>query len=205
MRKAARFILGVLAAIGLLFLLVTFTPINFWWTDKLAGAWSEPIGQVLVVPGADAVQGSIGFSSYWRSVYAVRAWKQGGFQTVVVCGGGGGAGQPSIAEQMRDFMVAEGIPATAVRVETESQSTHENALKSKTLLDQLSGKKVLLTSDYHMFRAYRVFRKAGIDVQPCPFPDAIKQSMSRLSRWPVFLGLCMETAKIAYYFVRGWI
>ena len=206
MRKAASFIVGVLAAIGLLFVLVTFTPINFWWVDRLAGPWNDPAGEVLIVPGADAVQGSIGFSSYWRSVYAVRAWKQGvGFQTVVVCGGGGSAGQPSIAEQMRDFMVAQGIPAAAVRVETESQSTHENAVKSKPLLDQIPGRKVLLTSDYHMFRAYRAFRKAGIDVQPRPFPDAIKQSMSWSNRWPVFLGLSLETAKIAYYFLRGWI
>ena len=205
MRKGARFIVGVLAAIGLLFVLVTFTPINFWWASHLAGAWNDPVGEILIVPGGDSVQGSIGFSSYWRSVYAVHAWKEGGFQTVVVCGGGGSAGQPSIAEQMRDFMVAEGVPAAAVRVETESQSTHENAIKSKPLLDQLPGRKVLLTSDYHMFRAYRAFRKAGIDVQPRPFPDAIKQSMSRLNRWPVFLGLCMETGKIGYYFVRGWI
>jgi len=204
-RKGARFIVGVLAAIGLLFVLVTFTPINFWWASHLAGAWNDPVGEILIVPGGDSVQGSIGFSSYWRSVYAVRAWKEGGFRTVVVCGGGGTAGQPSIAEQMRDFMVAEGIPASAVRVETESRSTHENAFKSKLLLDQLSGRKVLLTSDYHMFRAYRAFRKAGIDLQPRPFPDAIKQSMSRLNRWPVFLGLCMETGKIGYYFVRGWI
>jgi uncharacterized SAM-binding protein YcdF (DUF218 family) len=203
-RKAARWIVRVLAAIGFLFLAVTFTPVNFWWTNQLAGAWNDPVGRVLIVPGADAVQGSIGFSSYWRSVYAVRAWKQGGFQTVVVCGGGEN-GQASTAEQMRDFVVAEGIPAAAVRVETVSGSTRENALKSKPLLDQLPGTKVLLTSDYHMFRAYRVFRKAGIDVTPSPFPDAIKQSMSRLNRWPVFLGLCMETGKIAYYFIRGWI
>jgi hypothetical protein len=56
-----------------------------------------------------------------------------------------------------------------------------------------------------MFRAYRAFRKAGIDVQPCPFPDALKQSTSRANRWAVFLGLCIETSKIAYYFARGWI
>ncbi len=81
MRKGARFIVGVLAAIGFLFVLVTFTPINFWWASHLAGAWNDPVGEMLIVPGADAVQGSIGYSSYWRSVYAVRAWKQGGFQT----------------------------------------------------------------------------------------------------------------------------
>jgi uncharacterized SAM-binding protein YcdF (DUF218 family) len=187
-----------------MFLVVTFTPINFWWANHLAGPWNDPRGEVLVVLGADTVEDAIGLSSYWRSVYAVRAWKQGGFRTVVVCGAGTG-GHPTTAEQMRDFMVSQGIPAAAVQVETESHSTHENALKSKALLDRLGGRKVLLTSDYHMFRAYRVFRKERIDVRPCPFPDALKQNTSLLNRWSVFLGLWQETGKIGYYFVRGWI
>jgi len=203
-KRAARFVSRILAAIGLLFIVVTFTPIDDWWANYLSGAWNDPTGEVLVVLGSDTLKDSIGLSSYWRSVYAVRAWKHGGFRTVVVSGGGNG-GQPTIAEQMRDFMVSQGVPAAAIRVETESHSTHENALKAKPLLDQLTGRKILLTSDYHMFRAYRAFRKVGIDVQPSPFPDSLKQSASWAGRWPAFLGLCTETTKIAYYFIRGWI
>jgi uncharacterized SAM-binding protein YcdF (DUF218 family) len=203
-KKAVRFVFHILAVIGLLFLVVTLTPLDGWWANYLAGPWNDPKGEVLVVLGSDTVKDSIGLSSYWRSVYAVRVWKQGGFRTVVVSGGSNGS-QPSIAEQMRDFMVSQGIPAAAIQVETESHSTRENALKSKPLLDRLGGKKVLLTSDYHMFRAYRAFRKAGIDVQPNPFPDSLKQAASWETRWPAFLGLCKETTKIAYYFVRGWI
>jgi uncharacterized SAM-binding protein YcdF (DUF218 family) len=203
-KKAARFVSRILAVIGLLFVVVTFTPIDEWWANRLAGTWNDPKGEVLVVLGGDTVKDSIGLTSYWRSVYAVRLWKQSGFRTVLVTGGGNG-NQPAIAEQMRDFMVSQGIPAGAIHVETESHSTRENALKSKTLLDQLGGKKVLLTSDYHMFRAYRAFRKAGIDIQPSPFPDSLKQAASWETRWTAFLGLCIETTKIAYYFVRGWI
>jgi uncharacterized SAM-binding protein YcdF (DUF218 family) len=203
-KKATRFVSRLLAAIGLLFVVATLTPINNWWANYLAGPWNDPAGEVLVVLGGDTIQDSIGLTSYWRSVYAVRVWKQGSFRTVVVCGGSNGS-QPSIAEQMRDFMVSQGIPAAAIQVEAESRSTHENAVKSKPLLDQLGGKKVLLTSDYHMFRAYRAFRKAGIDIQPGPFPDSLKLSASWAGRWPAFLGLCTETTKIAYYFVRGWI
>lgn len=204
MKKAARIVSRILATVGLLFVLVTFTPIDEWWANYLAGAWNDPAGEVLIVLGADTVKDSIGLSSYWRSVYAVRVWKKGGFRTVLVSGGGLG-GQPAIAEQMRDFMVSQGIPASSIRLETGSHSTRENALKCKPLVDQLSGKKVLLTSDYHMFRAYRVFRKAAIVVEPSPFPDALKQAASWETRWPAFLGLCIEETKIAYYFVRGWI
>ena len=204
MKKAARFVSRILAAIGLLFVVATFTPITAWWANYLSGPWNDPGGEVLVVLGSDTVKDSIGLSSYWRSVYAVRAWKKGGFHTIVVSGGGNGD-QTTIAEQMRDFMVSQGVPAAAIQVETEARSTRENAVKSKLLLDQLSGSKILLTSDYHMFRAYRAFRKAGVDVQPSPFPDSLKLSASWAGRWPAFLGLCTETTKIAYYFVRGWI
>jgi uncharacterized SAM-binding protein YcdF (DUF218 family) len=204
MRKAVHWVVRTLAAIGFLFVFVTVTPIDDWWIKWLAGPWNNPKGDVLVVLGSDAIEDVIGWSSYWRSVYAVRAWREGGFREVVVTAGSLN-GQVPAAERMRDFMASQGIPASAIRVEGAAQSTRENALKSKVLLDNLSGRKVLLTSDYHMFRAYRVFRKAGIVIEPRPIPDALKQTGWLRNRWPVFLGLCVETGKIGYYFVRGWI
>jgi uncharacterized SAM-binding protein YcdF (DUF218 family) len=67
------------------------------------------------------------------------------------------------------------------------------------------GKKVLLTSDYHMFRAFRAFRKTGLQVEPRPFPDAYKRINKWNLRWPVFLDLCLEASKTGYYRMRGWI
>ena len=56
-----------------------------------------------------------------------------------------------------------------------------------------------------MYRAYRTFRKPGLDVVPVPFPDAIKRGLFWQGRWPAFLDLVVESAKILYYRVRGWI
>jgi uncharacterized SAM-binding protein YcdF (DUF218 family) len=204
MRRLGRYITRALAAIGFLYVLVSVTPIDRWWIRSLAGPWKDPKGDVLIVLGADSVKDVIGAASYWRSVYAVRVWRDGGFREVIVCGGPA-EGEAAISERMRDFMVAQGVPPAAIRVETASHSTRENALYSKALLDAAPGRKILLTSDYHMFRAYRVFRKAGIDVEPRPIPDAAKQISSWQTRWPVFVNLCAETIKIGYYFARGWI
>ncbi len=204
MRRSGRYIVRALAAIGFLYVLATVTPIDRWWLRCLTGPWNDPKGEVLVVLGSDAVRDVIGWSSYWRSVYAVRAWREGGFREVVVSGGSIHGDVP-IAERMRDFLVSQGIPASSIRVENQSHSTRENALKSKAILDVMPGRKILLTSDFHMFRAYRVFRKAGIAVEPRPLPDAAKHISAWQHRWPVFLDLCVETAKIGYYFVRGWI
>ena len=97
------------------------------------------------------------------------------------------------------------MPASAIHLETESRSTRENALYSAPLLKSLPGRKVLLTSDYHVFRARRAFAKAGIDVSVQPVPDVQKRSGRWLSRWSCFLDLLEETIKIGYYAARGWI
>ncbi len=52
-------------------------------------------------------------------------------------------------------MVAQGVPASVITVEPASSNTHDNALYTLELLRNVAGRKVLLTSDYHSFRAYR--------------------------------------------------
>ena len=106
---------------------------------------------------------------------------------------------------MRSLLIAEGVPAEAVVIEGAARSTRENALYVARLLSGETGAKVLVTSDYHMFRAVRAFRRAGLEVAPRPIPDALKRCQTRLKVWPVFVDEGMESAKIVYYAFRGWI
>lgn len=192
----------ILAAIGALYILVTVTPIDRWWTNLLTGPIDDPKGDVLILLGADTFPDVMGYGSYLRAVYGVRVWRSGRVRQVFISGGGS-AGVPSAL--MRDFMVAEGVPQSVITIETASTSTRENALFTTRMLQNTPGRKILLTSDYHAFRAWRAFRKAGLDVELCSFPDNYKFVSSWRSRWSVFIGLCMETTKIGYYFARGWI
>lgn len=100
----------ILAGLGLLLLIVTVTPLDAWWATHLAGPWDDPTGDVLIVLGGSSVlqDGVIGESSYWRAVYAVQAWRAGGFKAVVLIGGGPPG--HSVAEAMRDFMSRRGFP-----------------------------------------------------------------------------------------------
>ncbi|MGH9452793.1 MAG: YdcF family protein [Terriglobia bacterium] len=194
----------VLMGLGLLLLIVTFTPLTAWWTQLLEGPWTEARGDVLVVlTGSILGNGILGESSYWRSVYTVIAWQEGGWREVLVSGGG--AGRVETADGMRIFLEAGGVPSSAIVVETKSHSTRDSALNVKAALERVPGRKVLLTSDYHMFRAWRAFRKVGLDVTPRPIPDAGKRAHSWNLRWPAFQDLLVETVKIAYYYARGWI
>jgi uncharacterized SAM-binding protein YcdF (DUF218 family) len=186
-------------SLGLILFLVTVAPPR-WYAGYLAGPWRDPAGKVLIVLGGDSVDGIVvGQGSYWRSVYAVRAWRTGTFEKIIV------AGEHHISDPMRDFMVGSGVPASVIRVEGKSMSTRENALFSGEILRGEAGPYVLLTSDYHMWRAYRVFEKAGLRVLPRPLPDAIKRYNDWRQRWVVTIELAAETVKIIYYWARGWI
>lgn len=190
--------------IGSIFLLVSLTPINVWYSQWLAGPWNDPRGDTLIVLGGSVLEdGMLGTSSYWRAVYAARIWRQGGFRQIVLSGAN--PPHPPVSAAMKQFLVAAGVPPEAIRLESESTSTRENAVAVKRMLQYDTSRKVLLTSDYHMFRAYRTFRKEGLVVDPRPFPDAIKQAGCISCRWPVFVSLLMETGSIIYYLGRGWI
>lgn len=181
-------------------LLVTTTPVNQWYSELLAGPWSEPKGDILIVLGADGPGGGIiGAESYWRSFYAVLVWREGGFRSIVLSGGRGAA------ESMRDFLLFEKVPADRILIENHSSSTRENAVFTAAMLRGVPGRKVLLTSDFHIYRSVRAFGKAGLDVTPRRIPDALKRNGQWMERWPVFLDLMAETAKIVGYRVRGWI
>lgn len=195
-----RWVVRLAAACGALYLVATLTPVTRWWTEALAREWYPAKGDVLVILAADAAdRETIGGQSYWRAVYGVWAWRQGGFRRVIVSGGG----DPPPAVPLRQFLVAHGVPAEAVDAETASTSTKENAERVAELLRGETGRVILLTSDYHSWRAVRVFRRAGLTVWPSPAPDALKGAGNWRYRWPVFLQLAEETAKIAVYAWKG--
>lgn len=200
LRYALRNIVAGLAAIGALLIVVTFTPLTLWWAQALSNPWLDADGDILIALVADGPNGGIiGQGTYWRSVYAIRAWQNGHFKTIILSGGNG------TGETMRRFLIFQGVPANAIRVEGQSTSTRENALFTRELLRNVAGRKVLLTSDYHMYRAQRAFKKAGVDVLPRPFPEALKHGNMWWRRWPVFVQLAQETTKILGYRWKGWI
>jgi uncharacterized SAM-binding protein YcdF (DUF218 family) len=203
-KTAAKWLVRALAALGLLVVVVSFTPLVSWWGEGLAGAWDDSPGETLVLLGGSSWDDAIiGSSSYLRCTYAIQTYRMGEFQKILISGGGE-RGAP-ISESMRMFLTAEGIPSSAITTETRSNSTRENALLAAPLLRDVHGEILLMTSDYHMFRAARAFRKAGIAVRPHPIPDVIKRSTQITERWPAFVDLVIESCKITYYFARGWI
>ncbi len=197
LRKTGRGLNHLLAAIGLITVLVMFTPVVSWWALAYAGPIEQPKGDVLILLSAAADDnGGISYSSYWRARQALFAWQTGGFNKIVISGGGPG---------ILNFLIAEGIPREAIIAEWRTTSTRENAIETARLIQGMPGKKVLLTSDFHMFRALRVFRKLGIEVTPMAVPDVLHSTEHWNGRFSAFETMLVESAKIVGYAVRGWI
>ena len=188
----------VCACVGLVFLLATFSPFVRWYARTLRGSWSDPRGDTLIVLGGASLEGFPAENTVLRCMYAASAYRARGFRKVVVTGYRVGA-------HMRSLLIAEGVPPEAIAVEENARSTRENAVNVARLLSGEAGPKVLMTSDFHMFRAARAFRKAGLEIEPWPIPDALKRIGNRLKTWSAFVDEATESAKIVYYFWGGWI
>jgi uncharacterized SAM-binding protein YcdF (DUF218 family) len=196
--KAGIWLNRSLAAVGLITILVIATPIVSWWARAYAGPIERPGGGLLILLSAAGDDlGGISYSSYWRAREALFAWQTGGFKKIVISGGGG----PGIL----NFLIAEGVPREAIVAEWRSTSTRENGIETARLIQGIPGKKVLLTSDFHMYRALRVFRKLGIEVTPMAVPDVLHSTEHWNGRFSAFETMLVESVKIVYYALRGWI
>jgi uncharacterized SAM-binding protein YcdF (DUF218 family) len=199
-RFAACLFLGV-------YLAVSISPafVDFWVGRLSETGWTESDGDILIALTADVQpDGLLGFTSYWRAVYTVRAWRSGHFKKIVVSGGYMGT-NVSLASAFAEYLIRSGIPAENIVLEERSTSTHENAIFTAELLKDVPGKKVLLTSDIHVLRAAKAFQHEGLDVTPRTFPDVSKSANSPLSRFNLTIALAVETLKIGYYYLHGWL
>jgi uncharacterized SAM-binding protein YcdF (DUF218 family) len=201
-KLAVRFCVGF--TVTLLFL--TLTPFVPWVTSRLCGPIARPDGDILIVLTADAQpDGLIGAISYPRAFYAAKAWQTGHFRAVVVSGGYMDGNSRSLASIVGDYLAGSGIPRDRIFLEDRSTSTRENALFTKRMIGSWPGKRVLVTSDLHMFRASRVFAKVGLPVEPRPVPDVTVHWDNVVERIPMAVGTLIELLKIAVYRAYGWM
>ena len=87
---------------------------------------------------------------------------------VAILSGGQGAGESvSEARCMYDSLVARGVDPARLYLEEDSTITLENLRNSKALMERegLSGPAVIVSSDFHIFRALKMAGDIGLDAQ----------------------------------------
>lgn len=160
------------------------------WLERIPG-WIRVCFVVLFVVGAGlfaAVEGMI-FSQFaekaqWGADYVIvlgAQWKQNGPSYVlqarldkaleylrqnpdaaVIVSGGRGPDEPiSEAQGMKEYLMREGIEEERILVEDQATDTCENLVFSSRLLNREEDRVVLVTNNFHMFRALHIAQKQG--------------------------------------------
>lgn len=201
--------LYALASVGMALLIITLTPLLPFAVQITEPEWADSRSGVLVVLGGSMlVSGTgpgatLGYDTYLRCVFALLTLQERKFDQVVVTGGGG------LGEAMARFLIQNGIDPRIILIERSAESTYENALFTRRILQtHYRGKPlptvVVLTSDYHAWRARETFRHIGFsNAQVIPAPDVIKRCSLRTFRLTGAEYVLSEWAKDVFYFATG--
>ncbi len=84
--------------------------------------------------------------------------------TKVILSGGQGPDEPvSEARGMYDYLISRGVAGSRMIMEDQSTNTHQNMILSSAYLDKKNETVGIVTSNFHVFRAQKIGKKAGYE------------------------------------------
>ncbi len=104
-----------------------------------------------------------------RTQHAVQLYRQGYAPYILCTGGVGRDGIFSEAAYCAQVAQQAGVPAAAIALEERSHSTEENAIQAAAMMQARGWQTaVLVSDDYHLWRARWIFSRQGVTVWPSP-------------------------------------
>ena len=130
-----------------------------------------------------------------RIEHGLDLYRRGYAGTLIFTGGYGGSRARFAESQVaRRYALRQGVPDSDILIESRSQTTYQNLLEARRLLQEHELGKVILVSDpLHMARALRLSRELGIDALASSTPTTRFRSFR--TRWEF-------PAKEVYFFHR---
>lgn len=109
-----------------------------------------------------------------REIHDAQIARGGRVPLLLTSGGKGSDEKLAEARAMADWLIAEGVPQDHVRLEDRSRTTEENLLYSRTIMEaeDPTYRCVVVTNNFHAFRAAMMARKAGVNGQVLGSPTA---------------------------------
>ncbi|MFB7500192.1 YdcF family protein [Streptomyces sp. NPDC056161] len=108
-----------------------------------------------------------------RTVYEAQA-ARGNPPVLVTSGGQGTDEELPEADAMADYLVERGVPKDRIQREDRSRTTEENLRFSKAIMQELKPdyRRVVVTNNFHVFRAALTARRTGVRGQVVGAPTA---------------------------------
>ncbi len=157
----------------LVFVLFIMAISSFLSPNDLAQCDSVPSG-VDRCAAADAIIAVSGGDTAARAKSAIDLYKKGWAKLIIFSGAAADPNSPSNAAVMKQIAIKDHVPESAILIEGESNTTKENAEKTRILLAKYNIKTAIITtSPYHERRALWEFKRAAphIDFRTKPAED----------------------------------
>lgn len=131
---------------------------------------------ILIVLGGAIKRGRPCETLARRLDVAARLWHERPTRLIVCTGGPTPDLRTTEANEMARYLREQGVSSSHIMLEREARNTRENILNACVLLESkdISGQRCVVSSDYHLWRALRDARSAGIRLTPiaAPTPSA---------------------------------
>jgi uncharacterized SAM-binding protein YcdF (DUF218 family) len=182
---ARSFKFAIVFAVGVILLGAVIVYGGVRWFDPF---WREVLIVQTAVEPADAIV-VLGGESQGRPVEAARLYNEGLAPRVFVVGTGDN-------ERNRRALLRAGVPEDRITCETASESTLENAMFVRPLLEKADvHRAILVTSSYHTRRALAVFQQRVPGI-------SFLMASSRIGWWDTPKGRRQEDAWAVIEFIK---
>lgn len=155
---------------------------------------------------ADVIIAVSGGDTTARTQEAIDLYKNGWAPKLIFSGAAQDKSGPSNAAVMKRQATEQGVPEAAVTIEDQSETTKENAEKTRDILaDKNIHSAIVVTSGYHMKRTILEFRERAPNVQFRAHPTIADSQWSSwwwLSPHGWYLALT-EIVKVIVFYLGG--
>ena len=157
------------------------------WFARLHGAYAHAPqvaeDAVIIVLGGAVRNGACCRTLVRRLVLAQDLWRKAPKRVFVLTGGPSLTGETTEAEAMAAWLRAHGVSESSLLLEPQARNTQQNLELSLQVLGGPPAQQLcVLTSDFHLYRALREGRRAGVELVPIPAPTpraSVAQQWSR--------------------------
>lgn len=162
-KKRVVLVLGVFLAIGLVYVGFLQFKISQYSNMKVPKK-----ADYLIVLGA-RVKGTVPSLAFASRINAAAEYLKINKKTLVIASGGQGSGEDiSEAESIKRELVKQGISETRITLEAQSTDTYENINFSKRFIPEDAKLGLVVTNNFHIYRAVSIARDYGLEVHGLP-------------------------------------
>ncbi|MEE3481155.1 MAG: YdcF family protein [Lachnospiraceae bacterium] len=154
--KAVKIIIYALIAAGIVLVAVTWSLILPHFSDR-----GKPGADAVIVLGAQVRKSGPSTILKYRLDAAVSYLEENPDAVCIVSGAQGRSEPFTEARGMADYLQSQGIPEDHIILEEKAETSAENLKYSRELLPAEDSSVVLVTNNFHMYRALAIARKQG--------------------------------------------